>query len=86
MREAVFLNMNKKLFEEKLKFWKKQETELQERFDKLMKLRGEAAREGDLSENAGFELRTEEAQVASAQLAQAKKSIRKIEEELHGNH
>lgn len=74
--------MNKKQLQEKLKFWRKQEKELEERFNKLMQLRGEAAREGDLSENAGFELRTEEAQVASAQLGQARKSIKKIEEEL----
>ncbi len=78
--------MNKKQLLEKLAFWKKQEIELEERFNKLMLLRGEAAREGDLKENAGYELRTEEAQVASAQLGQARKSIKKIEEELSGYH
>ena len=74
--------MNKKQLGEKLIFWKKQEKELEERFNNLMLLRGEAAREGDLSENAGFELRTEEAQVASVQLGQARKTIKKLEEEL----
>ncbi|TSC63660.1 MAG: Uncharacterized protein G01um101493_384 [Microgenomates group bacterium Gr01-1014_93] len=74
--------MNKKVLKEKLEFWKKQEKELEERFNHLMLLRGEAAREGDLSENAGFELRTEDAQVASAQLGQARKTIKKLEEEI----
>ena len=74
--------MNKKQLEEKLIFWKKQEKELEERYNHLMLLRGEAAREGDLSENAGFELRTEDAQVASAQLGQARKTIKKLEKEL----
>ena len=74
--------MNKKQIQEKLIFWKKQEKQLEERYNHLMQLRGEAAREGDLSENAGFELRTEEAQVASAQLGQARKAIKRLEEEL----
>jgi len=74
--------MNKNLLKQKLAFWKKQETELEKRFKELMQLRGEAAREGDLKENAGYELRTEEAQVASAQLGQARKTIKKLEEEL----
>lgn len=78
--------MNKTQLEEKIIFWKKQEVDLEKRFNELMKLRGEAAREGDLSENAGFELRTEEAQVASAQLGNARKTIKKLEEELDGNH
>ena len=78
--------MNKKQLQEKLAFWKKQEKQLEERYNKLMLLRGEAAREGDLSENAGFELRTEDAQVASAQLGQARKTIKQLEEELDGNH
>ncbi|OGE15010.1 hypothetical protein A3F00_01610 [Candidatus Daviesbacteria bacterium RIFCSPHIGHO2_12_FULL_37_11] len=74
--------MDKKTLKEKLEFWKKQESQLVKRFDELMLLRGEAAREGDLKENAGYELRTEEAQVASAQIANARKTIKKLEEEL----
>lgn len=66
--------------QEKLKFWKEQEKELEKRYLELMKLRGEAAQEGDLSENAGFELRTEEAQVTSARLAHVKKTIKELEE------
>lgn len=74
--------MDKKLLEEQLKFWKKQEVDLEKRFKELMILRGEAAQEGDLRENAAYELRTEEAQVASAQLAMAKKKIKEIEDKL----
>lgn len=78
--------MNKKQLEEKLAFWRKQEKELEKRFNNLMLLRGEAAREGDLKENAGYELRTEEAQVASAQIANARKTIKVLEEKLHASH
>lgn len=78
--------MDKKLLKEKLQFWKKQETALEKRFNELMLLRGEAAREGDLKENAGYELRTEDAQVASAQLGNARRTIKKLEEALDGNH
>lgn len=78
--------MDRRLLKEKLNFWKKQETALEKRFNELMLLRGEAAREGDLKENAGYELRTEEAQVASAQLGNARKTIKKLEEEFNASH
>lgn len=78
--------MDKKLLKEKLQFWKKQESQILKRFNELMLLRGEAAREGDLKENAGYELRTEEAQVASARIAQARKTIKDLEEKLHAGH
>ena len=73
---------DKKLLLEQLKFWKKQEVDLEKRFKELMQLRGEAAQEGDLRENAAYELRTEEAQVASSQLGMAKKKVNEIEKEL----
>lgn len=72
----------KKLLLEKLAFWKEREVTLEKKFKDLMKLRGEAAAEGDLSENASFEMRTQDAQVTSAQLANVKKSIRDIEGQL----
>ncbi len=75
--------VDKKLLQEQLKFWKKQEETLEKRFKELMILRGEAAREGDLRENAAYELRTEEAQVASAQLAVAKKKVNELEKEFN---
>lgn len=78
--------MDKRLLKEKLNFWKKQEIQLEKRFNELMLLRGEAAREGDLKENAGYELRTEEAQVASAQLGNARKTIKKLEEEFNASY
>ena len=74
--------MNKQVLLEKLAFWKVREQALEEKFKKQMKLRGEAAAEGDLSENASYESHTQEAQLASAQLANVKKSIKEIEEEL----
>ncbi len=74
--------MDIKQKKEQLKFWKKQEIDLEKRFGELMKLRGEAAQEGDLRENAAYELRTEEAQVASSQLAMAKKKRAELEKEL----
>lgn len=74
--------MNKAQLKEKLSFWRDREKQLEERFKKFMKLRGEAAAEGDLSENASYELRTESAQVTSAQLGQVKKTIKQLEGEL----
>lgn len=74
--------MTKQQLQEKLAFWREREKLLENRFKKLMHLRGEAAQAGDLSENASFELRTQDAQVTSAQLAQVKKTIKELEEEL----
>lgn len=74
--------MNKHILKEKLDFWKEREKSLEERFKKQMKLRGEAAQEGDLSENASYESHTQNAQLASAQLANVKKAIRDIEGQL----
>ena len=74
--------MNKPQLLEKLGFWKFREEALEEKFKKQMKLRGEAAAEGDLSENASYEQHTQDAQLASAQLANVKKAIRDIEIQL----
>ena len=74
--------MTKQQLQEKLAFWKEREKLLEERFKKMMQLRGEAAQAGDLSENASFELRTSDAQVTSAQLGQVKKNIKELEKEL----
>lgn len=74
--------MTKQQLLEKLNFWKEREKALEERFKKMMKRRGEAAAEGDLSENAGYEMATQDAQLASAQLANVKKAIKDIEQEL----
>ncbi len=74
--------MNKSQLKEKLTFWREREKQLEERFKKFMKLRGEAAQEGDLSENASYQSRTQDAQLASAQLANVKKAIKGIESEL----
>lgn len=76
--------MTKQQLLEKLAFWREREKTLEERFKKQMKLRGEAAAEGDLSENASYESHTQDAQLASAQLANVKKAIKGIESELEG--
>lgn len=78
--------MDKKLILEKLQFWRDREKLLEEKFKKKMKQRGEAAQEGDLSENASYEMATQDAQLASAQLAQVKKAIKGLEEQLDASH
>ena len=78
-------NVDKKILLEKLAFWKEREVTLEKKFKDLMKLRGEAAAEGDLSENASFEMRTQDAQVTSEQLANVKRSIRELEAQLNAN-
>lgn len=64
-----------KIDQTKLNMWKKKEKELQEELKILMVKRGQAAQEGDLSENAAFQGFTDEAEMISAQLQNVQKMI-----------
>lgn len=68
-----------KLNKEKLNMWKKKEEELQKELKSLMAKRGQAASEGDLSENAAFLSFTDEAEMISAQLGNVQKMIQRLE-------
>lgn len=68
-----------KLNKEKLNMWKKKEEELRRQLKSLMIKRGQAALDGDLSENAAFQGFTDEAEMISAQLGNVQKTIQNLE-------
>lgn len=66
--------------QEKLNMWKTAAENLQNQLSEVMKKKGKAASEGDLSENAAYKGFIEEAEIISARLG----SIQKIIQELEG--
>ncbi len=71
--------MSDNLTQQKILMWKKQEAELQEQLEVAMKLRGKAAAEGDLSENAAWKGATEDAEMISARIANIQRLIKELE-------
>lgn len=68
--------------QEKLKMWKKQLEELEKKFQDTLLKKGEAAREGDLSENAAYKDAVETSEMLSAQIGTVQKMVKQLEEEL----
>lgn len=64
---------------QKLEMWKKKESELQSKLLKTMQEKGIEAAKGDLSENAGYQLLSEDADTIRVQLANVQKIIRDLE-------
>lgn len=60
---------------QKLEYWQKKLLELEKAYESLNLKKGEAASDGDLSENAAYKLATEEAETYSARIADVKKII-----------
>lgn len=71
--------MKNDLLKEKISMWKQKKTKLEEELSSVMIQRGEAAREGDLSENAAYKDFTEKAEVLSARIADIQKMVQKLE-------
>lgn len=71
--------MDQKSKEEKLKMWKKQLQELEDELRATLLLKGKAAAEGDLSENAAYKDAVENAEVVSARIASMQKMISQLE-------
>lgn len=78
--EAMFLNMND-LKQQKLKMWKDQAEKLELQLADVMKKRAEEAAKGDLRENGGYQILTDDAQLLSARIAQIQKMIKELENE-----
>lgn len=76
--------MSEELLKDKLKMWSKKLTDLEKQYEETMVARGEAAREGDLRENAAYQMLTEQGEVISARIGETKKIISEIEHELSG--
>jgi transcription elongation GreA/GreB family factor len=65
----------------KIEMWSDKLKKLQEEFDDVRIRRGEAAREGDLRENAAYIDLTEQAEVLSARINDIQKMIAQLEQE-----
>ncbi len=77
--EGGFLNMDKKLRAEKLKMWKENLSQLEQELKAIMIKKGQAAQEGDLSENAAYTMAQEDAETTRVRIADIKKIIRDLE-------
>lgn len=70
-----------KLTEDKLKLWEGKLAKLKVAYQEVLNRRGEAMREGDLRENAAFQLADEDASAMNVQMAEVEKIIAKIKKE-----
>lgn len=71
--------MDNNIKEEKKKMWEENLEQLKKDYDETMRKRGLAAQEGDLKENAAYELLTEHAQVLSAQMNNVQKILANLD-------
>lgn len=71
--------MNDKLKQEKLKMWKENLKELEDKLDAVMLKKGQAAQEGDLSENAAYTMAIEDSETLRVQINQVKKILADLE-------
>ncbi len=72
--------MNNNINEQKLKMWKQKLGELETALVDAMQRRGEAAREGDLRENAAYQMATEDAEAYRARIQDVKTILTQLEE------
>ena len=68
-------SVDEKLLRQKLEMWQKKVADLEKEYEVTMVARGEAAREGDLRENAAYQMLTEKGEFISAQIGNTKKII-----------
>lgn len=71
--------MNKKLRQEKLKMWKENLKQLEEELVAIMLKKGQAAQQGDLSENAAYTLAVEDETTWRVRIEEIKKIIKELE-------
>lgn len=71
--------MDKKLRQEKLKMWKDQLKQLEDELQKILLHKGEAAQEGDLRENAAYQMAIEDADTWRVRIDEVKKIIADLE-------
>jgi transcription elongation GreA/GreB family factor len=69
------------LRKQKIAMWSEKLKKLQDQFDDVRIRRGEAAREGDLRENAAYIDLTEQAEVLSARINDIQKMVEQLEQE-----
>ena len=71
--------MDNKLRQEKLKMWKENLQKLEEQLIAVQLKKGQAAQEGDLSENAAYTMAIEDAETFRVQINEVKKIIADLE-------
>lgn len=71
--------MDNKLRQEKKEMWQKKLLELEKELEAIMLRRGEAAAEGDLSENAAYKMASEDADTYRARITEVKKILDALE-------
>ncbi|MBI2040027.1 hypothetical protein HYT18_03060 [Candidatus Microgenomates bacterium] len=71
--------MDKKLKQEKLKMWRENLKQLEEKLSSIMLKKGQAAQDGDLSENAAYIMAGEDADTLRVQIDQVRKIIQELE-------
>ncbi|MBI2595891.1 hypothetical protein HYW46_04125 [Candidatus Daviesbacteria bacterium] len=67
------------LKKQKLEMWQKKLEGLQKEFKEIMVRKGEAAADGDLSENAAYKQAVEEADICLVRISEIKKIIANLE-------
>ncbi len=65
--------------QQKLEMWNKKLIDLEKELEAIMIRKGEAAAEGDLSENAAYKMAIEDADTYRARIAEVKKIISDLE-------
>ena len=71
--------MDRKLRQEKLKMWKENLADLEKQLADILIKKGQAAQEGDLSENAAYTMAIEDSETARVRIEEVKKIIRGLE-------
>ena len=71
--------MDKKLKQQKLNMWKDNLKQLEKQLAEIMLKKGQAAQEGDLSENAAYTMAIEDAVTTRVRIEEVKKIIRDLE-------
>ena len=71
--------MDKKLKQQKLKIWKDNLKQLEKELEQVLIKKGQAAQEGDLSENAAYTMAIEDAETTRVRIDEVKKIIADLE-------
>ena len=71
--------MDKKLRQQKLKMWKNNLKQLEDELGAILVKKGEAAQQGDLSENAAYIMATQDAETTRVRIEEVKKIIAELE-------
>lgn len=72
----------KEITKQKLEMWRAQLVKLEAELKEIFHRKGEAAKEGDLRENAAYQMAAEDAETWTARINDVKRMVQKLEKEL----